>query len=476
MKNWKKKWEDELNNSVPAMSETLKNEPINVACSQESNSSALQKTNVTEPWYTRLFSSPKRIVALASACGVCALTLGLSLYFGGKSNEDGGITASAASGAVCVRINPEAVFSVDGEGNVLSIAAMNTDADVILSNSARVERMKGKPVADAVKTFVDYAAQLGYLDLSAPDALQIASCIDEEAAKIIGACLEDYFCEKGAYIVVVEESMTVADFATHIGLENIDSTTKLTENIQQLTTPYFERHADKNGDKSFEELYNEQIEKTEIEEAFQHLIAENVDKIYQNIVDIQAIAAQEELIRTHKDNPLAFLGGADYWTLCHSREKEYTPDFREEMKKMDELLLDYERTYGRRIMGLMDLQKALKECEALPIDILEEISSNFTTELFERYFLILNDLFKNIGVDVSHLTRIYETPADKKGYTEKMQEYVTSRYDVLEGRGKEKYEEKRDVIDKKDYGEYVQGLIDEFGSLEEYWKSLDKKN
>ncbi|MBQ7913205.1 MAG: hypothetical protein IJ308_05665 [Clostridia bacterium] len=480
MKNWKKRWQKELDNIVPAMNEELKNEPIPVA-EEVKNRPIIREENAL-PWYKKLFSSPRRIAAFASACGVCVLTLGLSLVFGLQFQKGGDSGAGASMGAVSVQINPEAVFSVDDKGRVSAVAAMNTDADVILSDSARIAAMQGKPVEEAVKAFVDYAARLGYLDLSARDAVRVTSCTSEDTTEIISNCLQSYFCEKGAYIVVVEESVGVTEFAEYIGLGATASVETLAENIQALTVPYFIRYAENQTDKRLEELYYEQVEKTEMEEVFGQILQRNFDKLQKYVADVQALAAQEERIRNHSDNPLHKLGGlvpCDYWILQGTdKEIEYTADFESCMKDMERMLKEYEIEYEKRIISSIDFQMAVEECDALPLDTLKMLMENFDAELFARLFeensASLIKILKNIGEDVSHLSHLYEAPTDWEDYGAKMQKYVGSRYEVLEEKGKEAYEQDREKIGENDYNSYLQTLLEEYGSMEKYWESIKK--
>ena len=467
MKNWKKRWEDELNHITPTLHEEVKNEPISVA--QEVKNRPIVRAEEELPWYKKLFSTPKRIAAFASACGVCALTLGLSLAFG--LQPKGGDGAVSAAGAVSVQINPEVVFSIDEDGKVSAVAAMNTDADVILSDSARVAAMKGKPVADAVKTFVDYAARLGYLDLSSPDAVRVTSCTDEDTAEIIGDCLQDYFCEKGAYIVVVEESVGVAEFAEYIGLAVDTSIESLTESIQSLTAPYFTRYAESQVDKTFEDLYFEQVKKSELEKTVKGLLQEHVEKIRKHIADVQAISAQEQAIRKHADNPMWILG--DYWTVkSRYATEEFTADFASCMSEMENLLTAYERDYGKQIVSALDFQRVVDDCNAMPLETLTELLVNFTAELFAGNSAYIQQLLQNIGVDVSQLFRLYEAPESADAYLEKMNEFVLMRYQELEERGKEAYEKVRTEIDKSEYSAHIESLIEEYGSLQAYWEFL----
>ncbi len=469
MKNWKKRWQEELNTLVPEMNEELRNEPIASPDGARSGKGAAKKQ---EPWYKQIFSTPKRITASAAACGVCVVTLALSLVFGLQSRQ--GITPpTSAVGAVSVQINPEVVFGMDDKGKVATITAMNVDADVITSNEECVARMQGKPVAEAVKAFVDYAARLGYLDLNTPDAVRISSCVDDETAALISDCLEGYFCEKGAYVVVAEERMTAAAFAEYVGLKNTDTLSALTKGLQNMTAPYYERYAEKNADQPWEKLYHEQIGKEKIEQRFEALLQEHVEKIRQNIFDVQAIVMQEEKIRSHADNPMWGLG--DYWTLmAWYQETDYTPSFRTEMQKMQELLSAYEREYGKRIVGVIDLKTTAENGNAQALEMLVSLLSDFNSTRLQECAEYIKPLLQNVNVDVSPLTKLYEIPEDFAGYKSKVHNHVRSQYQELFAQGAENYQKSRTELSGNEYDAYVKGIVDEFGSLENYWASLQE--
>ena len=469
MKDWKKRWQNELDAIVPSIREDVKNEPIPAApFTHEKNGTSKKETIAA--WLGRLFASPRRIVAFASACAVFVLSLGLSLFFGLSPKGDGG---SLTMGAVYVQINPCAVFSVDEDGNVLHVAAMNADADVILSNDHQTARLQGQPVANAVKTFTDEAARLGYLDLNATGAMRVTSSAGEVNTQIIKECLEGYFCEKGSYIVVADELVTDIVLAERLGLTAADMKNGLMAAIESLANPYFIRVTQNQSDERLEELYYEQVDKAGIESSYESLLRKHVGLIRQNIADVQAIVEKEEEIRLHKDNPM--WGLLDFWTLHkYFADEELSTELVAESKQMQEMLLAYEKTYGKCIGNIVELQETVRACNAQPLETLTMILENFTSEVFTRHLSYLTDLLKNVGIDVAWLADAYQVPADAQAYVLKMQNYVNARYQDLQSLYLEKYEEPRKQLDGAEYRDYVMELTQKYGSLENYWASLQK--
>ena len=81
-------------------------------------------------------------------------------------NHPGGLTPNAGAYATVIEINPRAMFVADKNGNVISVTALNSDADVILSHSGIVEQLKSQKIDGAMKDFLDYSARLGYISFN----------------------------------------------------------------------------------------------------------------------------------------------------------------------------------------------------------------------------------------------------------------------------------------------------------------------
>jgi hypothetical protein len=119
--------------------------------------------------------------------------------------------------AFSLEINPKVMFSVDGNDKITNVVALNEDADVVLSGDNVIASIKGKQAGEGAKIFVDYCAQLGYLDVSSQGAVKLTSVGDTN----IKSSLEDYFRQKGAFFAVVEEKTSEQNFKQKW---NIDTT------------------------------------------------------------------------------------------------------------------------------------------------------------------------------------------------------------------------------------------------------------
>ncbi len=247
MKNIKKQWEQELEDSVPALRKDVMDAPI--ICGAEMNKNEKQKPLI--------FPRGQKMAILAS-CMAAVLTL--CLLIPGLLPESG-VEPMQYPAAVMLEINPSVVFSVDESGIVTNVMATNADADVILADQTRLAALAGVPISDALKQFVDYAAQLGFLDLSHQSVIRISSCEEtqgDDEDQLVNALQEDlemYFRESGAYIAVAAECMELEEFCDRVGVAQSESLELLIRGMGELSTYYFERH-----EELWEQSYAEAVE------------------------------------------------------------------------------------------------------------------------------------------------------------------------------------------------------------------------
>ena len=287
MKSWKKRWENELDTIVPALRDDVKNAPIVLS----ENVKNAAKPNVLERISLWVNEHKKRFFAGLATATAAVVAACVVIPVLGTPQE---------GGAIVVEINPRAVFSVDKDGIVTAVVATNMDADVILSDEARVNEMTGESVEKATEIFVDYAAQLGYLNLNAQAAIRISGC-GEDMTGAIGDALETYFVGKNAYVAVLAEELENADFCNRAGIAVKEKISELTTSIQNAPT-----------------LYSEQASEAEREKLTAQLDA---------LDDMRVL--NDEQIEKHSENPARLLPAwflKDYWTVKETYS-QYTEEF-----------------------------------------------------------------------------------------------------------------------------------------------------
>ena len=339
MKAWKKRWQQELDNQIPDLREDVKSAPIALAEERE-------RFKTFSAWKVWFVAHKKRFFASVSAClaAVIAFCVSLPVLFPKNEPKD-------YSGAYFLEINPSAVFSVNQDGKISAVVAANSDADVILSEETRKQEIVGKSVEEGIQVFVDYAARLGYLDLNGRDAVRVSSYGEGVLLGKIEAEVKGYFLEKGAYSVVVKQTLSDVEFCGRLGITQTGELQTLLQTLDELPTLYVKRQA-------------------------------------------ESATTQDELKILY-----------------------------EEFVSFEEL---------ENLIALMEL----------------------------------------LGMDTEPLKALLELPQTLEEYTQKLDGYLKQSYESLIKDYKSAYETSREAISESDYESYLQDLVTQYGSLENYWNSL----
>lgn len=289
MKSWKKRWIKELQEKTPTLAEDVKNAPIPTLTMQEQGTST-KKTGVAR-W---IAAHKQRFFGALATCmaAVVAMIVAIPLAVQSitptpptsSSSQIPPIVSVSKTAAISVEINPAAVFSVDEEGKVSTVVAMNADADIIISSDDRLEQMKGKLPEEAVAVFVDYAAQLGYLDLGQTSAVRISACGNEESLNKVSEKITQYFCQKGVYSVVIGDLLTCEGFCERIGLPQEVDVDALLSSVGDLNMLFTERTADGKTADERKELYKGLLA-SEIEEVLQETLQQNLDTVREKVFE-----------------------------------------------------------------------------------------------------------------------------------------------------------------------------------------------
>ena len=66
-------------------------------------------------------------------------------------------------------------------------------------------------------------------------------------------------------------------------------------------------------------------------------------------------------------------------------------------------------------------------------------------------------------------------PLNEEEFVQKTQSYLNGMFDAYAESNKTAYETARETISNDSYQDFVDGIIQEFGSLENYWNSLQEE-
>ena len=150
-------------------------------------------------------------------------------------------------------------------------------------------------------------------------------------------------------------------------------------------------------------------------------------------------------------------------------------------KSMDELRAEYE---SEIIDGRLDkyikeaIESQLDQLEGiLPEFIVNKIRESITENLSgnrDAIIEVYKDLFDDEDAE-SKMDNLTSTPENLQEYNHKMNEYAKFRSGELEKENKAEYEATHEAIGNEAYDDFVQGIIDEYGSLGAYFESQKNK-
>ncbi len=457
MKSWKKRWQDELDSIIPALREDVLNEPI------PQREYVREAVTEREPWYAQFLASPRRLATCLAACALGLFAIGGSAYL---LTPKAPLTASAE--VISVEINPQALFTVDEKGMVTSVVAANEDADILLSGN-RYLQMEGQTVEKAVEMFVDYAAELGYLDLNTPDGIRITSCVQDGWLDDVGDTLETYFRGKGAYIAVAEEIVEMQAFCQRANVALSETVEKLKESLERVPALVFEREAIGKTVEQLQDIYAQKVPVNELKDSVTNAVSAGITRM-------QRFERMEELlvlIEEHEDNPGASVFTKGYWSL---KDKEVAiPDTMSAlMTEMDECILTYAADYGMEIKD--DLDFFAERLNIAPVDVtkLTGFLADIASGIISGQIGVISAMLEVIGIeiDTSISEELMELPQTLAAYVAKIGQYAKNCFDSLKEEARAAYETVRAAISEADYGAYIDGLIAEHGSLSEYFNKL----
>lgn len=278
MKKWQRQWISEIDEKVKPLCKEVVDAPIMLSANQQKMKKASK---------SGIFGAITGTIALGLATVACILLIP-------------GAPSATPAYAFTLEINPQAVFSVDSEGKVTSVVALNEDADTVLANDSVVDTIIGVDAKEAAQIFVDYSAKLGFLDLSADGAIKLSST-DENKLADIGSKVENYFKAKGSFCAVVKEQLTNEEMSQKLGIEEtINNAKEIAKKVNDFTRSFQERKAQHKTPDEIEAMVKEKLEESEIIDEIKQQFAtaiESVKEIIEQIPTFDELLTQfDELV------------------------------------------------------------------------------------------------------------------------------------------------------------------------------------
>lgn len=452
MKEFKEKWLKELDEAVPKLSQDVLDAPILVGAEDTPQK---RKFNLSWKWIT----------VFASLATAILLTVLLSIFvFGG--NTDGAPPTVSDSYFAVLEVNPEVVFTVDDNSKVLSVTALNSDADVIIADESRLKSLIGVSFEDSVKIFIDYCAKLGYLKMDQSGAVKITHSGKDETLASAVSGIENYFKEKGIFSLVVTAKASVKEISSKLKLGELQTFDDVVGALKQLPSLFSEREA---LGKTIEEIQSAYKETVILGDMQDYII----EKLRRGLISgqkLEEIYDLNETVKAHQDNPLLLIGGLDYWAL-QSLSVEFTAELNGLLAQMADKLQEFENSYG------VILDSLLLNANYLLYSVVDK---QFVTSIIEsddenaylESLPLIKALFVENGVELDFEEDFDVLPTSKEEFSAKNANYLSQLYDVCVQDNKALYETQRESISDGDYQAFLNEITSEFGSLENYWASL----
>ncbi len=438
MKNWKKQWKQELDAILPDLSPAVRQEPI-----------------PNGPKKTKVLSPKKWSISSISAAACIAVMILAGILFGGQlfpSENDFVVSA------VTLEINPEVTFITDENGTVSTVISLNSDADLILSDDARLAELVNIPLATAVERFVEYAAKAGFLDLNAPDAVRLSATGDcaEEWLTASHLAVEGYFSEMNIPSVVLSEFVELERFCERSGIEAMSTKEALEAWTKNTSSLLVAREGENKEESTLHSTYRtdiiEGICKEELLLSIQSYSADllAIDQLYLRIFAISF---------------------SDYFSIKENGLPPFLVSDPEEVNRlvaeMDTALADFTVKYNKVIDSREALAAETENVAETVAGLLAEFSRLWESSIDDALgFMQMSGFSVNARVQAL----LEANPIDAESFLSAMKDAYTFRFDSLTAAAENTYTADRSPVDPT----LKEQLIAQYGSLEAFFNQKNQ--
>lgn len=448
MKSWKKRWITELDRITPPLRGEIYESPI----PEPHASGAVAAVAV----------SRRAVAVVISACAsliICAAVLLICLLPAKNGFDDFLIT---------LEINPSVTLSADENGTVTGVIATNSDADLILYGDA--DAITGKSVEEAITFCTDRAARLGYIDFDEKgSAVRIGGLGNDGLLERAKTALETYFKDRGAFAVVIAQSLNTDEFLKRSGLNAEFSAEDAAKFIKESTPLYSDRKAENLDLQGLQTLYGEETVSVRLFGYVLDSFTKNPERVLANAQDIAELHGLYLEILAHEDNPVKIFG--DYWTVKAVYGDTLGGEFGDLLKEMQTALKKYGDDYGVEITDVKQLSAAASSYLKVPAALLISFSENFTADKFKEYLGEITEILKVCGLVGEDFENCFSLPVSLEDYLEKTSAVIKTECEARLEENKQAYLKDRQTIDGEQYESYIRDVLSEYGTLDGFWNA-----
>ena len=447
MRNWKKRWNQELNSVIP---------PLRQDTAPATQGGAAKRSRMSTK---RVYSMVGSMAAMLALC----IAIGFSLW---KLVPPVPTPDETSVTFVSVEINPSACFSADETGVVTEVVATNQDADVILHDEERLKSLVGVSLTDAIQRYTDYAAELGYLNLVDGDAVRLTMCEGGKESLLLDVKqgLTTYFCQQGIFAAIVEKTSNLEEFCAKQGIGATESLEDLKGAFHSLSPLFSERNAQGKTVEDLTQEYKNNILDKQLK-LYLEKASQTLTQRVEGIVNLYTLNAS---IMDHEDNSL----GLDFWTLDAMHLPHTSQALEELLRSMQEEVRQYEHTFQVRLDSAIALYAEYTALSQLSLEDLSALLADFSVDQCLENPTLLVEVFLLLGLDETMAHCLTSLPSSYADYDQMVKHTLKAE---SEGRKKEHgdaYNQSRPSISEEEYFGRLEDISKEFGSLDQYFDEI----
>ena len=367
-----------------------------------------------------------------------------------------------------LEVNPTLIIKTDADDNVVEIKSGNQDADEVLV-SLDMNNLIGQKLTVVSEVVADELLQLGYFDAEEKNVIKISSTNDSNKFE---EALTNYFSNQGYFVAIIDRKLDLDSFNEKFET-NIKDINGIYSYIDSLNDYYVEQVDYKNVD--IKELY-----KTQYLEVY---LKDTLEK------ELETIIQTSECLLKISDNYLAITQceeipffAREYWLAKSYYElmpNELTDGIKQLFDQMDASLKEYQELTGNDINDHAELLKMSTIMQTMPIteiiDIIDNIHDYISSSDFDAKIDELLNFFQfTLPSIASELEEFKDIPDNVSQLVAKIKKISLKTNEEKKKKYQSEYEKAKDKISKENYQQKIDEIINEYGSLENFWKN--KKN
>lgn len=412
-------------------------------------------------------------VAMVSCCLVIALIIaGVALW-----PKDNPVVPTVEANAtyMTIDINPSLEIVADSNNKIVAVRANNEDGEILLASINSDTQIIGKDITVSAKTIIEKAALLGYIDVTAtaetPSAVKISAInYKNQSTDIltnVRAELTGYFKSKGIFAVVSSSELTKEQLIEKIN--GFDKTATSDMAIEQLNANFVNRQV--YYEEEVTKLLKNNSEKTAISIIYKkEYISDFIDLLedrYEALTELDEI--NNEIAEESES-------GLDGWAIRNNPLIDFS-DNKDLIEEFNEAYDKCIKLFNKTSLTKSEFELLKNTYKFIDFDKLEDAFDNLEDNIIE-IDTKLNDLMQSIklilGGSDELEQKLENIPQDIESYATQVKQNITLKCNERSSRYFEQYNKPRENISDDDYDNFIQNILNTYGSLENYFNSKAK--